>query len=236
MVQQLNPIAVVALMCEGWEWRPGDVDLDACSKRGIPVVSTNEGHPDVDSFTYCGNLVVQLLLDAGIEIYRSSILIVGQDKFAPMLAAWLQRLGAHVSVVNELSSVEARRELECADALLVADYVSQRPVIGTQGLISAKELSQVAPAIVVVQFAGELDGAGLVSSGVPHFPSTLVGAHRMSRTLASIGPRPVIDLHAGGMKVGQLASIRRRTGKAVEEEHLVYRGSPLGTVIQPTGA
>jgi hypothetical protein len=32
-----------------------------------------------------------------------------------------------------------------------------------------------------------------------------LSSHRMALTLAGLGPRPVIDLHAAGLKAGELA-------------------------------
>ena len=41
-VSRLPNDAVIALMWEPWEHRPEDLDLEACRRRGIPVLGTNE--------------------------------------------------------------------------------------------------------------------------------------------------------------------------------------------------
>jgi len=68
MIGWMKPSAVVSLMFEAWEFRPGDVDLRACRDRGIRVGATNERHPDVDVFSFLGPMAVKLLLDAHVSV------------------------------------------------------------------------------------------------------------------------------------------------------------------------
>src|SRR5574340_887494 len=42
--------AVVAYMCESWEWRDGDVDIDACRRKSIPIVGINENFNEFNIF------------------------------------------------------------------------------------------------------------------------------------------------------------------------------------------
>ena len=63
----------------------------------------------------------------------------------------------------------------------------------------------------MIQFAGRIDAAGLVERGVAVYPGLDLPARRMSMTLGALGPRPVIELHAAGLKVGELALRDRQT-------------------------
>ncbi|MEJ5197352.1 MAG: hypothetical protein WHX53_00370, partial [Anaerolineae bacterium] len=80
-VAAMKPTAVVPLMCEGWEIRPGDVDLEACRARGIPVIATNEDYPGLEVFAYSGWLALKMLFDAQIEVHKSRLAVVSGDKF-----------------------------------------------------------------------------------------------------------------------------------------------------------
>ncbi|MCH7612988.1 MAG: hypothetical protein IIB45_06465, partial [Candidatus Marinimicrobia bacterium] len=84
-VEVMRPTAVIHLMCESWEFREGDVDLNACRRNGIRVVGTNEDHPGLDVFDYSGWLCIKMLLEAQIEIHKSQILLVGSDKFGRVI-------------------------------------------------------------------------------------------------------------------------------------------------------
>jgi hypothetical protein len=96
--------------------------------------------------------------------------------------------------------------LESADALVVADYTREDVIVGRGGDLSAEELSRLAPGVAVVQFAGRVDVRELTARGIAVHPCVELEARRMAKTLAALGPRPVVELHAAGLKVGELAA------------------------------
>src|SRR5450631_627900 len=52
---------VIPLMYEAWEWRDADMDISYIRKRGFPLGATNERHPDVDVFSYLGDMAIKLI-------------------------------------------------------------------------------------------------------------------------------------------------------------------------------
>ena len=110
------PDAVVPLMYESWEFRETDLDLAACRQRGIRVTGTNERHPEVDVFSFLGIMAVKLLLDAGVSVYRSRVLLLCGNPFEPFITAGLEAAGATVVV----ASSPAEAELASCDAVVVA--------------------------------------------------------------------------------------------------------------------
>ena len=209
-IEAMKPSAVIPLMYEAWEYRPGDVDLDACRARGITVLGTNEDHPDLDVFSYSGPLCMKMLFEAGIELHKSTILIVSSDKFGRVIEQALARAGAAVSLVADLRNIDTG-QLSRSDALVVADYTRCDTIIGPGGDIETVDLARPAGHITVIQFAGRIDAAGLADQGITVYPGMDLPARRMSMTLGALGPRPVIELHAAGLKVGQLAIRDRQT-------------------------
>ena len=75
MISCLKSASVVPLMYEAWEYRPADIDLNACRSRGIMVAGTNERHPAVDVFSFLGPLAVRQLHDAGIAVHGCHIVV-----------------------------------------------------------------------------------------------------------------------------------------------------------------
>jgi hypothetical protein len=197
----MKPTAVLPLMCESWEFRPGDVDLAACQAKGIAVLGTNEDYPGLEVFSYSGVLCQKLLFEAHMEVHKSKIIVVSGDKFGQVIQHQLTASGASVCLIPTL---KWRDELSDADALVVADYTREDVIIGPNGDMTAEELASAAPGITVVQFAGIVDVRRLLECGLAVFPGIELKAHRMARTLAYLGPRPVIELHAMGLKVGEL--------------------------------
>lgn len=230
-VAAMKPRAVIPLMCEAWEIRPGDVDLAACRARGIPVIATNEDYPGLEIFAYSGWLALKMLFDAQIEVHKSRLAVVSGDKFGPVIAERLDRAGASVCLLPHLRGAPGAA-LANLDALIVADYTRDGPIIGPGGDISAEELAAACRGATVIQFAGRVDVAGLVAGGLTVYPGVDLPDHRMALTLAALGPRPVIELHAAGLKVGELAArARLAAGAADRLAEVVLRGHLLGSRV-----
>ncbi|RJR41445.1 MAG: hypothetical protein C4576_17800 [Desulfobacteraceae bacterium] len=203
MISLLPRGAVVALMCESWEFRPGDVDLVACRQAGISVCGVNEEHPSVDVFGYSATLAAKLLLEAGIEVRGSRVAILGGDKFAPVIARGLRQMGACASIARAFEEFEDTALVRC-DALMVADYLAEGIVLGDGTGRPTSGLMRLDPSATIVQFAGRIDFAALKRTGHRVFPGKVLGSHRMLHTLAYLGPRPVVELHTAGLKSAEI--------------------------------
>ncbi len=227
-VSQLKPTAVVSLMCESWEVRPSDVDVEECLRHGIVVLGTNESTPDWPVFSYSGVLALRMLFEAGLEVLGSRVTVLGRDKFAPVIASALRSAGAQVTIDREITIASCRVAMNGADAIIVADYASDEVILGGSGLVPAPVVAAAAPDAVIIQFAGAVDEATLRAAGLDVWPSPVVPARRMARTFAALGPKPVIQLHAAGLRVGEAAARRRLGGEGVDEViERVCRDLPL---------
>ena len=203
VVEAMKPTAVIPLMCEAWEFREGDVDLDSCREKGILVMGTNEDYPGLDVFDYSGWLCMKMLFEAQIEIHKSQILLVSADKFGTVLEKRLTQAGAEVSLIPNLRGV-SEQEMATVDVMVVCDYGRRDQIIGPTGDIDAVELARLARSLTIIQFAGQIDLEGLLEAGLFVYPACKLGPQRMALTLAELGPRPVVELHAAGLKVGEL--------------------------------
>jgi hypothetical protein len=200
MIRWMKPSAVVSLMYEAWEFRAGDLDLDACRERGIRIGATDERHPDVDVFSFLGIMAVKLLLDAEVAVYRSSILLLCDNPFCGFIARGLRRAGATVDVAAHVA--EAPRERQY-DAILVSLTPQATPVVTAA---DADQIARQWPGAVVAQFWGDIDRSALAALNVPVHPEKAPGAGHMGILPSGIGPEAVIRLQAGGLKVGELLS------------------------------
>ena len=227
MVAWMKDTAVVPLMCEAWEFRPGDVDLSACRQRGIPVIATNEDAPGLEVFKFSGPLCVKMLFDAQIEVYQCRIVVVSGDKFGNVISQSLKALGADVFLTSELRSDTSRNGLIGADAIVIADYTNTDTFIGSDGQISVDELRCICPEAVVIQFAGQVNISELVEHHIEFYPRKEVGSYRMGMTLAELGPKPIIALHCAGLRVGEVAARRRLQGLNLKQvEGLALKEAP----------
>lgn len=197
-IDALKPTAVIPLMFEAWEFREGDLDLEACRRRGIAVCGTNERHPSVDVFSFLGVLAVKQLLDAGVAVLGSRLLLLCDNPFSAFIERGLARAGATVEVAQRLP---ARSDGQSYDAIVVALRPGEGAVLTA---VDATAIARSWPGAVVTQFWGDLDRAALAAAAVPVWPSEPPAAGHMGILLSAIGPEPVIRLQAGGLKVGEV--------------------------------
>jgi hypothetical protein len=210
-IRWMKPAAVVSLMYEGWEFRPGDIDLDACRERGIRIGATNERHPDVDVFSFLGMMAIKLLVDAQVAVYRSAILLLCDNPFCGFIARTLRRAGATVDVAACIADAPVGTYY---DAILVS-LTPQPSAVVTEA--DAREIARRWPGAVVAQFWGDMDREALAALAVPVCPATAPSRGHMAILPSAIGPEAVIRLQAGGLKVGELL---RRGSRDVEHDCL----------------
>jgi len=232
-LKRVKKTAVIPLMWETWEYRAEDLDLEECRRLQIPVLGTNENHPDLRIFEYIGYIALKLLLEADIEVFHSKIAILGGGEFALYVMNTLKGAKAEVFPIFQSDNSnekieEARNTLMYADALVVVEHHNKNQLIGTDGLITVEELLALNPQITVIHICGNVDQNNLLKSGVKCWPSKFAPFGHMSVGTDYVGPKPVIDLHTAGLKVGErLAQARKRCMSALEAELRVLKEMPL---------
>jgi hypothetical protein len=225
MLGRLKRGAAISLMWETWEFRSSDIDLEECRRLGIPLLGTDEHHPELDTFGYIGPLVLKLLLAGEIEIHRARVVVAGTGEFATRALAYLKSAGCEAEAIDTalpgaVAGEGARMALAGADALVIADHRSQRLLIGAGGDLAPKHLAALNPALAVVHLCGGVDRAALAALGLKLIPDRFAAVGSMSTTTADLGPKPLIDLHAAGLRVGaalRQATIQGLSGLEAEE-------------------
>lgn len=225
----LKPTAVISLMYETWEFREEDLDLSECWKDGIPVLGTNEHHEALRIFDYIGHLCLKILLEAEIEVFRSKIILVGDNDFGRNIVETLSAAGTKVLWVTNNPSDEVKKlggtkigrslkepsvqdSIRGCDAIIVNTYPYHNVVIGKHGDISSKRLKELTAGTAVIQLNGLIERESLNKLGIACLPTEEPRIGHMGWTLAYLGPKPVIALNSGGLKVGELLAKARLKG------------------------
>ena len=231
IINALPSHAVIPLMWEAWEFRSEDLDLLACRRRGIPVVGTCETHPALRIFDYLGVVTVKLLLEAEIEVFRSKIALIASDPFGEAIKACLTELGADVVRIPppEPESEWNLPDFEKLDALVLAEHRSYRELIGENGGIPVAMVKGIGSP--VIHICGNIDNQALARAGVKKHPTRQVTPGFMTVTTDYCGPRPVIDLHAGGLKVGELLARARKTGMTPLQAEAAVVATGFGSLL-----
>jgi hypothetical protein len=204
-IARMRSGAVVSLMCEPWEVRAEDVDVKACRHADVPVLGTNEHDPRLDTFRFVGMVALELLLELEVEVLLSRILVVSSEPFATPIVEVLNAVGADVQLLDVTAGRDLRQEQSVLDAcrgldaVVVAEHRDGRTVIGGETGIPIDVLEE--SGAVLAHIAGAIED--------PHqrlnkHPPGDVRPGRMTVTTDVVGPRPVVDLHTAGLRVGQM--------------------------------
>ena len=201
LIDKLNPNCVIPLMWEPWEFRPQEIDIDACIKKGIKIYGTNESDPRLKTMDYLGFIVLYWLLEKKISPFSGNILIVGTKNFTGPIYNTLSKLSYRVIAQNDYNESININEVNC---IIVAEYKSDRMIIGGPGAyIQKNEVEDQ----LIIHISGNIDLTGY-SNCVPNSPKPYP---YMSFTTDFIDNRAVVDLHTAGLKVaeGMLAANKR---------------------------
>ncbi|TGQ68264.1 hypothetical protein EN805_13250 [bacterium M00.F.Ca.ET.162.01.1.1] len=205
LIELLPSRAVVSLMAEPWELRPGAVDFDACDEAGIKVVAPNLSHPAIDLLPEFARLCCILLDDAGVDQRAARLAIVCDTPCAPFLEHTLRERGARVS----LFSHPALLTDDAWDVIVVAMRPSEKPPmdINSLGRVARNSLQPL-----LVQFSGGIDRSAASYFGLSIWPPKRPTRGQLGLPLDLLGAAPVIRRLTGGLKAGEA----------------VYRGAQMG--------
>jgi hypothetical protein len=197
-----NPDAAISLMCESWELRKTDIDLGACIKNKIKVAGTWENYPLLKIFDACGPLAIKMANEAGYEVYQNNIIIWSDDQFGDVIQKSFLNHGA-TRVVKTTDLTTLKNSAADTDFLFICQQRETNPFFGENGIIDLGILFSENPHLGIVHLYGDIDNEMVKSCGFSVFPDRKGKAQIMSYTLAHLGPIPVINLHAAGLKVGE---------------------------------
>jgi len=211
---------VIPLMYEGWEWREGDLDNNFCKANSIRVGATNERHPDVDVFSYLGDMAIKQIFDAGLNPYKNSFVLVCNNDFGPFIAKALVKIcgslgvcdkaehkdryaGIGIDWVGNFPNLDASEKYKKCDAIIFTAYPFDKNWIGNQSEpISVKTLRQKFDSPFILRYAGDINEQDCKGQ-VEFFPAHVHSGH-MGILPSAIGFDPIIRLQSGGLKVAEL--------------------------------
>ncbi len=225
-IEQMRSTAVIPLMWETWEFRGEDIDIRAAQERGIAVIGTNEGGR-LDLLRYIGMMALKLMLELGLEVHKSRIALIGGHVTGREIARALGALGVdfdwYTSEGNEREqgcwSYRRMRTLldrQVPDAILCAEHKDGTLLVGPGAALTFHEIAARFPQVRWGHIAGNVDVEELRASGIRHVPERIEPFGRLSYQAYELGPRPVLELHAAGLKVGEIAARARLAGASLE--------------------
>lgn len=210
MIDWISNDSAVPLMYEPWEFRAEDMDIDMLWTKGIPVLGTDESDHRVATQQYLRSLAVKVTLECDLEVHQGTFVVVGDGRMAEYAAIGLEALDASVTRIGlsdceESKSIPAKLTndvLDQLDAVLVVDHKTDRLLVGDGGLIETSKLAERAPGATVIHICGPIAAEDIDAVGLRYAPANPAVAKSMSYTTGYLGPRPIVELHAAGLRVG----------------------------------
>jgi hypothetical protein len=227
MISAMAETAVVPLMWETWEFRNQEVDLEACKRKGIVVLGTDESREPINMFPYVGFMATKLLFELGLEGYKTRVMLLGGGGLGANIYAHMSKLGMEVSWFSDGGEAGAKPYKELAnffatngeglDAILIAEHSNPISLISSQGLLNWDSIKSKNPSISIGMIAGNIDGLRLAESGLNFIPSTIRPFRYMSYQPYHLGMLPILELFSAGLLVGQTMARARNKGLSPEE-------------------
>ncbi len=194
LIKVLNSKCVIPLMWEPWEFRPEEIDIDACVERGIKVYGTNESDPRLKTMDYIGWIVLYWLLDLKITPMSGKVLVLGTHYFTTPISKVLEANSFYYKEVTNYNEIPSLEEF---NVIVVAEYTSNNFIIGSKdaSYIDKKNIGKRA----VIHISGNVD----LSSETISIPDNPKPFPYMSFTTDFVDSKAVVGLHAAGLKVGE---------------------------------
>jgi len=220
ILQHVKKGCVIPLMYESWELRESDLDIEYCRENSIPVGATNERHPDINVFSYLGDMAIKQILDSGICLYENRFVLISNNQFGPYIAKTLskvcknlgvidlkERRGAYEDKIDWLSDfpeIKVSDKYRDCEAIIFTAYPFDISWIGDdQSVIPVSKLTEEFNDPFLLRYAGDIDTVKSDSKGLKYFPKKVQSGH-MGVLPSDIGFDPVIRLQSGGLKAGEL--------------------------------
>jgi hypothetical protein len=224
VLRTLPATAAVSLMSSAAAWQAADVDVAACRRMGIAVAGIDEDALDLHRFA--GLPVIAMLLELGVGIVGTTIMMAGDGIVYANIVRALSSLGARVLVAAPdpagrvrlnggqkvgagLKEPGVQGHLAECDALIVSSADMGHAFVGPGGDITAREIAQLAPHLAVVCVGGTCDQRGLEEAGL----RSLAGGTAAAAP-GELAPEPVIELRTAGLNVGAAMAHSRRRGSS----------------------
>ncbi|MDW6021591.1 hypothetical protein SAZ10_07405 [Mesorhizobium sp. BAC0120] len=208
IVELLPSTAVVALMAEPWEVRPGLVDFDACDEVGIKVAVPNLRHPAIEQLPDLAQLCCRLISNAGLDPTGARVAVLCDTPCGPFIERALTNRGAKVQTFPHPLLLTR----DDWDAVVVALRPSEKPAMDVNGLAAVSENARRA---LLVQFSGEIDRLAARYFGMQLWPQRKPARGQLGLALETLGEAPVFRRFVGGLKAAD--TVRRGAQLAADE-------------------
>lgn len=229
MISWMKPTAVIPLMWETWEFRPEELDLEACREGGILVLGTNEHHLSLNLFRSNGFLICKLLFDKGFDVYKDNLLLIASGYIGDSAADFFINNDISFDRVvfdndvpeHQKAFIHDREEilngLDKYDALIIAELHHNIDILSHSGFIPTGVLKQKNPLVQIIHICGSVNKNDILQEGLALYPENIRTFGYMTTSPDYLGAKTIIELNTAGLKVGEVMARCRLNGMSIDD-------------------
>ncbi len=195
LIDKLNKNCVIPLMWEPWEFRPEEIDIEACYEKGIKVYGTNEADSRLKTMYYLGYIVLYFLLSEKRSPFSSKVVLLADDKFGNPIANVLRQNQYEFEWISDYKS--GKKFSSDFDVIICAEHSNNECLIGNDGFITTELINHDT---LIIHISGFVAITDICCKKIPENPSKF---GKMSFTADFVDSTAVIDLHTAGLKVAE---------------------------------
>jgi hypothetical protein len=230
MISYMKPTAVIPLMRLGNEFRPDELDLQACYEKGIIVLGTNENHPKLNLLASSGFKICKILFEKGFSVFGDRLLLIGSGDVCNYPTDFFINNKIPVDRVTfdddipekQKQFVRSREQvlksLGSYDVLIINEIRYNVDILSNKGFIPVKLLKKRNPSIQIVHLAGSINKKEILEEGgLALCPKDIRPFGYMSISSDYLGLRCTSLLIAASLKVAEVAVRCRLKGMSIRE-------------------
>ena len=202
-------------------------------------MGTNERVKQLEIFNYIGLLALKLAFELDIEVMNSNVIIIGGGLFGDSTFNTFKKMGAKVlwikpTLGEKLTVTEHSYFIKNSDLLVFVEYETKNILMGKDGPITYEEILRHNSSISIVHIAGSIELPQSPKKPIRINPKQIKNPGYMSVTTAYLGPKPIIDLHTAGLKVGEAMARARIQGlSCIDAKKKALETSPAQDFMDP---
>lgn len=211
-VSNMKNTAVIALMMNDDQVREGDIDIDACNRKWIELVATNEEQAGIlDSM---GFKLLKALFDAGLSVWNDKYLLLSIEPYSKYYENILDRNNVKYS----RSTFENLSEY---DAIIVANHchkanndfvwIGRENCDDKKSVISAERILEENPSIKIINISGTIDSYWINRSGINLYPAYSTKKGHSAINGSYLGYKVVFETIVASLKAAEQVARKRLT-------------------------
>ena len=247
MVSYMKPTAVIPLMFAAKDFCVSareDIALEACHKKGVIVLGTNEHHPLLNLYDSVGFYICKLLFEKNLSVFKNKLLLIGSGDLGNYPTDFFIKNNVSIDRItfddhileHQKAFVRNRDEiikrLGSYDAIIVAELYHNIDVLSNNGFIPVGILKEKNPLVQIIHITGSISKDDVLKENLALHPKDIKPFGYMSVYCDYLGPNCTMECNAASLKVGEVASRCRLKGISVRDTiNYTLKNSPADAAL-----